>query len=603
MIIPFALFGVDSLFLQDTTQGKAAEVNGEPITEMDLTRALQMQKQQLLSRFGEQIPADMISDEVLRTPVLERLLQRQLLKQKAEEGGMAVSDAALDQMIVATPQFQQDGRFSAQLYTQLLRTMGYTPASYKSQLVEDLLVNQHASALNASAFVTPGDMETLTALTQQSRSFYYLTLPYEKVAEGIEVSGEELNTHYDNNSAQYMSPEQVSIEYIELNLDDLADITDVDPAEVREQYQQEVESFEAGIQRQAAHILIEDGDNAETKIDEVQQKLNAGEDFTELAKTYSEDLGSSEFGGDLGMTDGSTFPEAFEQALASLEVGQVSGPIATDAGTHFIKLIAVEEVAPPSFEEAKGDIEANLALATAESRYLELLEELPDATYNAVSLEDAAESLGLNAVVSELFSRDGGTGITNNNQVLAAAFGDDVLNQGLASDVIELTDNHVIVIKLREHKPSAVKPFAEVETEIREALTRNKAAEILRQQAEQLAEKVKSGTDVETVAAEAGVEWQVKAGAKRSDLTVDRALLEHIFAQPKPADKPLITTLQLDSGDYVVAQLTVVAAGELPEMTPEQKRSIRQRLAQELGSGELGVYQAALKQAAQVEVY
>ena len=69
MIIPFALFGVDSLFLQDSSAGKAADVNGEAISEMALTRAIRTQKQQLLERFGDQAPADLLSDDQLRGPV------------------------------------------------------------------------------------------------------------------------------------------------------------------------------------------------------------------------------------------------------------------------------------------------------------------------------------------------------------------------------------------------------------------------------------------------------------------------------------------------------------------------------------------------------
>jgi parvulin-like peptidyl-prolyl isomerase len=93
--------------------------------------------------------------------------------------------------------------------------------------------------------------------------------------------------------------------------------------------------------RQVAHILLFEP-TAEV-IEEIQVKIDAGVEFALLAMDYSEDFGSAESGGDLGYTSGETFPEAFEKALAGLEVGQVSEPINTDAGTHFIKLLDIKK--------------------------------------------------------------------------------------------------------------------------------------------------------------------------------------------------------------------------------------------------------------------
>ncbi|WP_439134449.1 SurA N-terminal domain-containing protein [Pseudomaricurvus sp.] len=604
MMIPFALFGVDSLFLQDSTAGKAAEVNGAPVSEMELTRAVRIQKQQLLERFGEQAPADLVSDEQLRGPVLTRLVNRELLRQAAENGGMAISDADVNQMIISTPQFQQDGRFSADLYTQLLRNMGYTPASYKALLIEDLLVNQHASGLNASAFATEGDIRTLTALTQQMRSFYYLTLPFDSVVDQVSISDEEIQSYYDDNQPQFMEPERVSVEYIDLNLDDLAQNTGVDPEEVKAQYEQNVASFTASTKRHAAHILIEDGDEAEKKIAQVQDRLNSGEDFATVAGELSDDFGSKEMGGDVGMTDGTTFPEAFEGALSELEVGEVSDPVETDAGTHFIKLLDIEDTNPPSFESAKAGIEERLARATAESTFVELLEALPDATYNAESLSNAADGLGIEAKTSELFDRQGGPGILSNNQVLAAVFSEDVLHDGLASNVIDLTDNHVVVVKLKEHKQPEVKPLTEVSEEVKAILTKQKVENILSEQAQEYAGALEEGENLEALATEKGVDWQVKTDVQRNDRSMDMELLSHIFTLPKPqGSEPVNTTLTLANGDTVVAQLTVVKPGELPELDESQLTGIKQRLAQDIGGAEMATYQNSLNDSADVEVY
>lgn len=604
MIIPFALFGIDSLFLQDNSAGKAADVNGEIISEMALTRAIRVQKQQLLERFGDQAPADLLSDEQLRSPVLTRLLQRELLRQAAENGSMAISDAQLDQIIVATPQFQQDGRFSPELYTQLLRNMGYTPNTYKRLLVEDLLVNQHATGLNSSAFATDGDIASLTAIAQQTRSFYYVTLPAQSVAGDVAVSADEIQAYYDSNQAQFMSTEKVSIDYIELSLDQLAEQADVDPNEVQAQYQQELAAFEATTQRHVAHILIEFGDEAETKIAAVRERIAAGDPFADIAKALSDDVGSSEFGGDLGTTDGSTFPESFETALVTLEVGQVSDPVETDSGTHFIKLLAKQETQAPSFEESQAAIEEALSRASAENTFVELLDAIPDAAYNADSLASVADSLGLTANTSELFGRVGGPGILSNNQLLAAVFADDVLNEGVTSDIIEISDNHVVVLKVNEHHSAAVQPLEDVTADIQQRITKAKVTELLSARGAQLLAQLKDGQPLEALAEKESLEWQVKADVTRSEPSVDRELLGHIFTLAKPVDQqPVNTQISLANGDTVIAQLTVVKAGSLPDMEPAQKIAVKQRLGQEIGSSEFSVYQSALNDAASIDIY
>lgn len=604
MMIPFALFGIDSLFLQDPSAGKAAEVNGETIAEDELLRAIQIQKQQLLQRFGDQAPLDLISDENLREPVLNRLINRELLRQAAVEGKMTISEAEINQLITSTPEFQQNGRFSPEMYTYLLRNMGYTPLGYKKLLTEDVLVNQHASGLSASAFATDTDIQLLTALTQQTRSFFYLTLPSETVTDQVTVAEEEIQAYYQANQAQFVLPERVAVEYIDLSLDEIAANIQIDAEEVKAQYEQNVGDHQATTNRHAAHILIEDGEEATAKIEEVQRRLDAGDEFAAVAAEFSEDMGSKAFGGDVGTSNGSTFEPAFETQLAALAVGEVSGPVVTSAGTHFIKLLNVEETTPPSFDEMREEIEASLVRAEAETTFVQILEALPEATYTASSLEDAAQSLGIKAKTSALFDRSGGGGVLSNNQVLATVFSEEVLEEGLPSGVIDLSDNHVVVVKLKQHKQAAVQPLADVTPEIERIVARQKADALLQAKAESMIAALDQGKSIEALAEEQGLEWQAKADVQRNDRSVDAELLTYMFAQPKPQDaKPINTFMILPEGDGVVAQLTVVNAGKTPELDAQQLAAVKQRLAQDMGDAELSTYQDSLRAEAKIKAY
>ncbi len=604
IVVIFALTGVDALFSSSSTTGKAASVNGESIADIEVRRGIQMRRQQMLSRFGEQLPADFISDERLREPVLNDLILRELIRQQAQSGGMAIADKTLDGLITSAPQFQQDGKFSPQLYTQLLRNMGYTPAGYKQQLIKDLLGNQLASGLSYSNFVTPTELEQVTALTQQTRDYYYLTIPAASVEPGVEVDDVAVQDYFDANKARYMSREQVSVDFIDVTITGLAADIIIDEEQLLQQYEQDFSDFK-GTSRQAAHILVELADDGshEQRVADIQAKLSAGEDFAELAKSASDDVGSKAAGGNLGFTGGDIFPEAFEAALASLDVDQVSEPVETDAGIHLIKLLAVKASEPPSFMQERTRIEETLQRAEAENRFVEILEALPDLTYNADNLDDAAAELGLDKETSAGLTRDGGEGVLADNRVLAAVFSDEVLEQGNNSELLELAEDHVVVLRVSKHEPSRQQQLDEVKDIITADVKAQGIKTALTEAADNLKDKVRAGESVESVALAAGFEWQVKLAGKRFDAGIDRSLNDFVFGLQKPAGQPVVDGLQLANGDYVVVSLSKVAAGQVSDQDASQQQAISARLAQQLGAEDYQSYQSIVQQQADIERY
>jgi peptidyl-prolyl cis-trans isomerase D len=188
IIVPLALFGVDSLFSDSGLGQNAAQVNGDDISETDLNRAIYMQKQQMIARFGQNLPADFISDENLRQPVLDSLIERQLLSQSAADLSMAISSSKLDQIILASSQFQTDDSFDSEKFVAVLRNMGYTPATYKVLLERDLINNQLQLGLSASDFTLANEIDASAALSLQSRSFSFATLSKAKALAATAIT-------------------------------------------------------------------------------------------------------------------------------------------------------------------------------------------------------------------------------------------------------------------------------------------------------------------------------------------------------------------------------------------------------------------------------
>lgn len=603
--VPFIFFGVDSLFTGGDQTGKAAEVNGDVVSETQLRRAVSQQRDQLTQRFGDQLPADFLSDERLRGPALDELISRQLRIQGAQDGRMTVSDAALDELIVSAPLFQVDGKFNAQRFTYTVQSMGYTPAGYREMIRQEIIAQQYINAVAATGFVTDAQLAQFVKLAEQSRDFYYVTLPLAPALAAVSVSAEEVDAYYQANQAQFQVAEQIGVDTLELNVADLAAQVEISDEQVAAQYEQNMQSFEAAPVRQAAHILIE-AENlaaAQQKLDEVRAALDAGEDFGALAARFSDDLGTRDNGGDLGFTSGDTFPEEFESALAALTVGQVSEPVQTDAGFHLIKLVAVDQAEKPSLEEEAPMIRMALADAQAQQLFVEKLERLKEEAYNTDSLQEVADSLQLPLVQLPAMGRAGGQGLAADPKVVQAAFSDEVLKDGHISPVLELSETSVVVVSKREYIPATVKSLAEVADLIETQLKDQKARAQLSERGAQLLAELSTGADVEAAATAAGFEWQVSYGVKRSDSRYDPAVLRQLFDMKMVDQQPAYDQVNNQSGDLVLLKLAKIIPGDLTTLSAEQRKALAQRLNYETAAAELLAFDAELKQAAEITVY
>ena len=600
LVVIFALTGAEALFNLDTTTSSAVEVNGTKISEQEIARAVALQKQQMLARYGDSIPAEFLTDEYLRGPVIENLIERKLLLQTARESGLAVSDQQLNEQILSTPQFRlEDGSFDSARYQMLLRNIDHTPSTYKAVLAEDAIITQLGAGIVNTSFVTQEEVNNIVALSFQSRTFDYALIPADKVQEKVVVSEADIQTFYDNNAQEFTNPEQVAVDYIELSVEKLMADNEVSEEDVRRQYEQNMAAFTVSPERHAAHILIESND--ENVIAEVQQKLADGEDFAELARTYSDDLGSREQGGDLGVTTGNTFPEKFEEALATLSVGGVSEPVVTDAGTHFIKKLSERGIEPPSFEEERERLASQLKRSQAENEFVDLMEKLRDRSYNAENLGEVAQELGLEVNNTGFFARTGGSGVAASRSVIDAAFSAEVMDDNNSSDIIELSPSQVLVLKKTDVKPSYVSPLEEVSAQILTRLSEQKTRELLAQQAAELKQKINAGEAFDRVVTEAGLEIKKAEAVERNAPGIDGSILRHAFAMAKPqGDTPVIDSVATPDGNYALVALTAVTLGG-ERVSTEQKTMIVNQLAAIRGQSEYQGYQDLLRSNADIE--
>lgn len=586
--IPFALFGIDSLFNTQATAKPVAEVNGEEISETELQRAIQMRRSQLTQQFGENLPPQFISDERLRQPVLESLVQRAAMLQSAKAEGMTVGSTAVDQIILNSSDFQVDGKFDSNRYQALIRSIGYTNQSYKSVIEKEIVLNQYASGLSQSNFALTAEVDTLATINLQTRSFDYLVLSDEPYLSEVEISDEEIESYYQENQNRYLSPETVEIEALELSSRELAASIEVDESRIEEEYQQEQSTFQSATQRRASHILLDvEAEDHQTTLDTIYQRLDEGVEFAELAKTYSQDFGSKDSGGDVGYSTGDSFVPEFESALAALSVGEVSQPIETEFGVHIIKLMDISESALPTLDEMRLSIADRIRQAEADEIFIEKLNDFKDLTYNVDDLGPVAQQLGLSLWESEAFSRFSGNGLASNPQIIEAAFSEELIQSGFTSDPIELDEQTVVVIRVKAHSPESTKPLDDVREAVTTAIKTEKARQLLADAVASVVEKAKSGESLSQQAEALSVELSTVEEASRQQPDVEPSVMTKVFSLPFNEDGSVYDSVQLPAGGIAVIALNGVQQGDLSSVTDAEKTAAMNQIGMLLGEADL----------------
>ncbi|MDE0747414.1 MAG: SurA N-terminal domain-containing protein [Porticoccaceae bacterium] len=585
----FAFSGTGSL-LTVANVDTAIVVNDINISENDVVRAILSQKRRILAE-NEGLDPAVLDDEMLRPGVIEQLITRELFAQDSIGQNLTLSQQDITNLILDIEGFQSEGKFDQNLYRFAIQQQGYTSATFNDVLKDDMVVQQLVSGVSSTAFTTNTELSALAGVTEQQRNYYYLRLPVKGIEDLIELSDTQVDDYYQNNQASFTTDAKVRIDYIELSSDLLIDASAISEDQVLARFEEEVENRDLAESRQAAHILLSEPTPEE--IDEIQTKLNAGVDFAVLVKDYSEDFGSAELGGDLGFTSGATFPEAFEAALAGLEIGQVSEPVNTDAGTHFIKLLDIQQQTY-ELSEQRSRIERELLKESTSDLLVEKLQNLKELSFNAESLAEVAQDIGLELNTSEAFSQAGGSGISAFPAVVKAAFSSEVVTDQYASEVLDLGDDRYLVLKLNEYIDARQQGLSEVRDRVIQLVTDQESKNQLAEQGGTLLARVIAGESVETVAKSESLDWQVVIDGTRRDTSTNAEIGRKVFSLPRPVTESTVEGFYLSNGDFVVVSLTEVTEGRLDRLTSQQRTALVSASIVSRGSRDLDAYQGSL---------
>lgn len=570
VILSFVFAGVGG-YITSSGEPAAATVNGEEISVSSLERAYQNERARMEAQYGEAFSV-MAADEnylqQFRQGVLDRLIADALIEQAAADMGLRVSDEQVRSAVAAMPQFQIGGTFNNQRFQAILRQAGFKTSTFMDYMRREMTRQQVVRALLGSEFALKDSAEQVFALQRQTRDGRVLTVSAEQFKGDITLTDDELQAYYQENITQYDTQEQVKVAYVELMVSDIEPQIEVTEEQAEAYYADNSGNYRTEEERRASHILIEAGDDedaAREKAEALLAQLQDGAEFAALASEHSDDTFSAENGGDLDWFGRGVMDPAFEDAVFALEnTGDITSVVESAFGFHIIKLTDVKPSDVTPFAEVKDDIIAMLKRDKAIEEFYALQQRMEEVAFEAAdSLEDVAAEVNKEVKTTELFTRESAPQPIASADALAAAFSEELVEEGLNSNVIEISDEHVLVLRVVEHAPERTKSLDEVRSIIEDALMADKAQQAAREWAESLMARISEGEDVSATLAEKGLNWEVKEGITRFGADIAPAAAEALFKLG--VEDNARTVAELSSGDVAIVELTNIHASPAPQ--------------------------------------
>nr|VFJ75325.1 MAG: peptidyl-prolyl cis-trans isomerase D [Candidatus Kentron sp. FW] len=632
--IPFALWGIHE-YLGTDPNIPVAEIDGDELGLRQFQQAYRQKQTQLQNLFGAGFDLRVLDEKKLKKSTLDELIDNEVLLRAGLDEGLHIGDQQLARIIQSQESFREEGRFSDALYQQWLRMSGYTASGFEHEYRRDLLIDQIRVAIAGTALASEGDIGNTIRLKEQKRITSLLTIPKARYS-GNEIAEEAIRDYYEDNGSRFVTPERVSVDYLELSLDSLPDVAEPTEEDLRALYEEQKANYIEPEQRRARHILIRlDPETDEVavaaareRLREVELRLEKGEAFEDLAREYSEDTGTASQGGDLDFFGMGVMDPQFEAAAYSLMEGEVSGPVRSRFGLHLIELTGIRPGIIRSFEEVRGKLLQDFQSYRKEQQFFDQAEQLANLTFeNPDTLAIAADALGLEIEKTGFFDRTGlkapddkttdkGVSddqtadkaafdeIVKHRKFIDAAFSEDVLNNGNNSEPVELGEYRVAVLRLGDHLSASPKSFEAVREEIATILDDKQAREQVARLGQQLVTQLRDGADPASVGKTHDLTLRERIEIGREDIDETREVVDKVFGMPRPnGDDAIYDSLVTITGDFIVIALQEVIDGKSADNDSVLWKEARDTLTNTYGSEEYHAYVRTLRADAKIHIY
>ncbi len=580
-----------------------ADVNGREVTVNDFQRRYQAQLAAYRNAYGANMNEQLLRQLGIEQQILQQLIDEQAALAEADRLGIRVSDEELARQIFAIPAFQENGQFiGEQRYDQILRMQRMTKTEFEDSLRRSMIVDKLRNALTSWLAISDADVEREYRLRNEKVKLEVVALTADTFKDKVTVADADIAGYFESHKAEYRVPEKRKIRYVLVDLDAARAKAVVPQADVQRYYDQNIEQFSTPEQVRASHILFKtEGKNeaeVRAKAEAVLKEAQAGTDFAELAKKYSEDDANAKNGGDLDYFGRGRMVPEFEQAVFAMQPGQMSDLVKTQYGFHIIRLTDKKAATTRPLAEVQGQIQDQLAFERAQAQVQQTATRLASEIKKPADLDEAARKHGLTAQETGLFTREEPIA----NLGMAPAVNDAAfrLKDGEVSEEVR-APRGAVFLTVTGTQPSRQANLDEVKDRVREDVVKQKAAELSKARAAEIAATLRAAKDFAAAAKAAGLEAkttdEITREAPVPDLGVSPEVDKAAFSLPVGAVSDPIPTA---NGTAIIR---VVERKEIPVTELAQsKPAFRDQLLNERRGRFFADYMVKAKQKMKIEV-
>ena len=583
--VAFVLFYIPD-FLRGTgadaaSSDKIASVEGHPITSGDFRRTYQAQLQAYRSAYGGQMNEQLLKQLGIENQILQQMVDERAALAEADRLNITVSDEEVRQRILSTPAFQDNGAFiGEQRYQQLLRMQRppMTAAQFEDNVRRQLAVEKLRSSLTDWLSVADKELEQEYRRRNDKVKLAVVSFTADSFRQQVSATDAEVTSYFDAHKNDFKIPEKRKIKYVLIDVEAMRAKVVVPPADIERAYNTNAEQYSTPEQVRASHILLktEGKDDAavKAKAEDLLKQAKAGADFAELAKKNSEDDASAKNGGDLDYFGRGRMVPEFDQVAFSLQPGQLSDIVKTQYGYHIIKVTDKKNATTRPLADVRQQLNDQLAYERAQTQASDLAQKLEKEITKPADLDKAAQANGLTIQESGFFARDEPIlGLGPAPEAANRAFD---MKQGEVAGPLRASRGFVFETLTAKQDPYVPK-VDEVKDRVRDEVVKQKARDLSKQKAAEIAAKLKSAPDFEKAAKAAGLEAKttdlIAKDAPIPDLGVSPAVEDVAFSLPVGAVSDAIAT---DTGTAVIKVL------EKKEVTPDEWKSAKETFRTEL---------------------
>ena len=479
--LPFVFLGTSSL--GTTFENNLGSVNGEKVTEADFQIASNIANQKFKNIYGDDFNFNELDETMQLDAIKQEVISQKVLLSQSKSLGLLNEETKKQakMAIIRNPAFQIDGVFDEDVYGAQVNAAGHTKDSYIDLMTDMLSTETFTGAITTIGFITDKEIEDLAFLLEQSANINFIKVDFNKLENQIINTDDEIKSFYDNNNLMFFSNEERSFNYFVLSPEDYRSLVNVPDGYIEQSYQEYLNESKNRTQIRFAHIMIEKENHASSKdalalIQDIKEKIDDGDNFSELAKIYSDDIVNKDLGGDLEYFDPEVFPVEFSMAIDGLVENETSEIVELEDTYHILKITELNEENILSLDEMKDSIMNDLI----DSESFALMNDAYDIADDMIFANNSFESIA-NALNKDISISSGNT-VNNSNFEIQ----DYRINEYLFSSETEIgttisidIDDLIVVMSLSDVQPPFLLDFEDVIEDVNKALSSKKADEKL----------------------------------------------------------------------------------------------------------------------------